>query len=57
MAEYVGTYPAVARFYEEAIAETEQTGFSYTFIGRRRFHPEICSSRDMERFGAQRHYP
>jgi DNA polymerase I len=54
MDEYMATYPAVQRFYEEAIAETEATGYSFTFIGRRRYHPEILSNREMERFGAQR---
>jgi DNA polymerase-1 len=54
MDEYMNTYPAVKEFYAEAIAETEMTGFSYTIIGRRRFHPEIASPRDMERWSAQR---
>jgi len=54
MEEYMATYPAVSQFYESAIKETEQTGYSFTIIGRRRYHPEILSNRDMERFGAQR---
>ncbi len=54
MEEYMGTYPAVQNFYEEAIAETRLTGFSYTIIGRRRFHPEIISNRDMDRWSAER---
>lgn len=52
--EYMATYPAVKTFFEEAVRETEQSGYSYTVIGRRRFHPEILSRRDMERFEAQR---
>jgi DNA polymerase-1 len=54
MDEYMATYPAVQRFYAEAIAETEETGFSYTFIGRRRFHPEILSGNQYDRWSAQR---
>lgn len=54
MDEYMSTYPAVSRFYEESIIETEATGFSYTIIGRRRFHPEILSANKMDRFAAQR---
>lgn len=54
MDEYMNTYPAVSRFYEESILETEATGFSYTLIGRRRFHPEILSANKMDRWTAQR---
>ncbi len=54
MEEYMGTYPAVQRFYAEAIAETEETGFSYSIIGRRRFHPEILSGNQYDRWSAQR---
>lgn len=54
MDEYMATYPAVQQFYKDAIAETESSGASYTIIGRRRCHPEILSSRSMDRFEAQR---
>jgi DNA polymerase-1 len=54
MEGYMDTHPAVRAFFQEAVEETEKTGFSYTYIGRRRFHPEIASNRDMERFEAQR---
>ena len=50
----MATYPAVQRFYAEAIAETEETGFSYSIIGRRRFHPEILSGNQYDRWSAQR---
>jgi DNA polymerase I-like protein with 3'-5' exonuclease and polymerase domains len=43
----MATYPAVQKFYASAIKETEQTGYSLTFIGRRRYHPEIMSNRDI----------
>jgi len=54
MSEYMDTYPAVKQFYAEAIAETQQTGYSYTFIGRRRYHPAIGSMRDMDRWEEER---
>ena len=54
MSEYMDTYPAVKQFYAEAIAETRQTGYSYTFIGRRRYHPAIGSMRDMDRWEEER---
>ena len=54
MDDYMDTHPAVRAFFQEAVEETEKTGFSYTLLGRRRFHPEIISNRDMERFEAQR---
>lgn len=54
MEEYMDTYPAVKEFYKEAIADTEATGFSYTIIGRRRYHPEIRSSNRMDRAEAER---
>lgn len=54
MEEYMETYPAVKRFYAESIVDTEETGFSYTLIGRRRFHPEILSTNKYDRWTAQR---
>lgn len=54
MEEYMDTYPAVRTFYAEAIEETRGTGYSFTLIGRRRYHPEILSSRNYERWEAER---
>lgn len=51
---YLGTYPAVSGFYEDAIAETEASGFSFTLLGRRRFHPAIHSHNKMDRWSEQR---
>lgn len=51
---YLGTYPAVSDFYDDAIAETEQTGFSFTLLGRRRFHPAIHSHNKLDRWSEQR---
>lgn len=52
--EYMATYPGVSTFYEEAIAETREKGNAYTLLGRRRFLPEILSSREDERWSAER---
>jgi hypothetical protein len=46
---YKDAYPAVTRFYAEAIAETEKTGYAFTVLGRRRNIPEIASHRSDER--------
>jgi len=54
MDEYMDTYPAVKQFYAEAISETQKSGHSYTLIGRRRAHPAIFSSRDMDRWEEER---
>lgn len=51
---YLARYPAVAHFYEEAIQETRYKGYSWTIFGRRRFHPEIWSKSNLERFQAER---
>jgi DNA polymerase-1 len=41
---YKETYPAIAKFYEEAIEETWRTGYAFTVLGRRRNLPEIQAS-------------
>lgn len=51
---YLVALPAVSRFYEEAIEECRNTGYSYTICGRRRFLPEIVSSNDSDRWKAER---
>lgn len=51
---YKKTYPAVTRFYEEAVALTRRTGYSFTILGRRRNLPNIQSSRKDERARAER---
>lgn len=52
--QYMGRYPSVANFYLNAIEAARQCGYSFTILGRRRFHPEIVSSNKMERWGAER---
>jgi DNA polymerase-1 len=51
---YLATYPAIDGFYKDAIAETQQTGFSFTILGRRRFHPAIHSHNKMDRWSEER---
>lgn len=51
---YLSRYPAVSQFYASAIEETVRTGYSYTILGRRRYHPEILSSNNLERWEAER---
>ena len=51
---YLGAYPAVKNFYDAAIAETQKTGFSFTLLGRRRFHPMIGSPNATDRWSEER---
>jgi DNA polymerase I-like protein with 3'-5' exonuclease and polymerase domains len=51
---YLATYPAVEGFYETAIEETRSSGFSFTLLGRRRFHPAINSHNAMDRWSEER---
>lgn len=46
--------PAVKKFMDEALAETEQTDYAFTVLGRRRFLPEIVSYSKHERARAAR---
>lgn len=54
VARYFETYPAVKQFYAAAIEEAEQTGFSFTVLGRRRSVPELFSHRGDERNRGER---
>jgi len=54
MEAYMGRYPAVREFFEEAVAETQATGYSFTLLGRRRFLPDIIAGDDMSRWKAER---
>jgi DNA polymerase-1 len=51
---YKATYPAVTDFYAEAIQETEDTGYAFTILGRRRNLPSILSNNKYERLQAER---
>lgn len=52
--KYMGAYPAVGSFFENAVAETERTGYAFTVMGRRRNIPEIASTRRDERAQGER---
>lgn len=52
--QYMERYPAVARFYERQISQVQDTGYSFTYLGRRRFLPEIKSKSNFERWQAER---
>ena len=51
---YLSTYPVVSAFYATAIEETRQTGYSFSVLGRRRFHPGIHSDNAMDRWSEER---
>jgi DNA polymerase I-like protein with 3'-5' exonuclease and polymerase domains len=51
---YMGRYPAVSNFYKSAIEDARACGYSFTILGRRRFHPEIVSMNNLERWEAER---
>lgn len=51
---YMDTYPAVAKFYEDATMSARNTGYAFTVLGRRRFLPEIMSSKAGEAWRAER---
>jgi len=54
MDKYMSAYPAVERFFAEAVDNARITGYSFTVMGRRRFLPEIISRRNQERSKAER---
>jgi DNA polymerase-1 len=51
---YFAEYPDVQGFYDDAIDETRKSGFSFTLLGRRRFHPSINSHNTMDRWSEER---
>jgi len=54
IAQFLNTYPAVKAFTEEAVQETERTGYAFTVLGRRRNIPEIGSNSRAERSRGER---
>lgn len=54
LAQFKEAYSAVDAFTKECVAETEQTGFAFTILGRRRNVPQILSTRKDERQQAER---
>ena len=51
---YLDTYPAVSEFYAAAIEETRGHGFSFSILGRRRYHPSINSYNKYDRWSDER---
>lgn len=51
---YMNTYPAVRGFFEEAVEETRECGYSWTILGRRRFLQNILSDNNMDRWADER---
>lgn len=51
---YLDSLPAVTQFYEEAIAEAKEHGCAYSVLGRRRRLPAVNSSREFDRYRAER---
>ena len=51
---YFKTYSGVRKFIDRIIKETEETGYAFTLLGRRRFIPAINSRNKTEKAGAER---
>ena len=45
---YLGAYPKVSEYLKTVVAEAKQNGFVTTLFGRRRYIPELSSSKKME---------
>jgi DNA polymerase-1 len=52
--QFKEAYPAVNAFTIEAVRETEETGYAFTILGRRRNVPEIASHSRVERMRGER---
>ena len=52
--EYFETYPTLAAFLENVKKETREKGFTTTFLGRRRYFPDIKSHLPFMRASAER---
>jgi DNA polymerase-1 len=51
---YFKTYSGVRDFIESLVTKTEETGYTYTILGRRRFIPAINSRNKTEKAAAER---
>lgn len=54
MDKYMETYPAVKKFFMEAVQETRDKGYAFTILGRRRNVTEINSYRKDEKAQGER---
>lgn len=51
---YMKTYPAVEHFLDECLNITRNTGYTFSYLGRRRYLPDIGSHNAMDRWAAER---
>lgn len=51
---YMQTYPAVQHFLDECLVITRETGYTFSYLGRRRYLPDIASYNAMDRWTAER---
>ena len=49
IARYFAKYPGVKRFMDEAVQQGQERGYAETLLGRRRYLPELASSRNVIR--------
>jgi DNA polymerase-1 len=54
MERYLARYPAVSKYYQQAIDETRDGNTAYTIIGRQRYLPSINSFANFRRWQAER---
>ncbi len=54
MKRYLEMYPAVSQYYAQSIEVTQETGYAFDILGRRRFLPGIVSRNKMDRWPAER---
>jgi DNA polymerase-1 len=54
MDQYMAAYPAVRKFFEDAVQEVRETGYAFTLLGRRRRLNDIWATSSYDRFRAER---
>ena len=52
--QYMARYPAVQRYFNEAIEEVRSCGYAFTLLGRRRNLPDIDAQQNYVRYRAER---
>lgn len=54
MEQYLNAYPAVRQFFDRSVDMTRDTGYAFTYLGRRRRLVDITSNSPMMRWSAER---
>jgi DNA polymerase-1 len=54
IAGYFATYPGIRTFMDQTVADAKETGYTTTLFGRRRYIPELHSSKAMLRAFGER---